>query len=558
MKMLSPIHVPCAPCAVFLVVSVLATLAGAQVGKLSGPLGPGRDVIQFAISPDGARAVYRADADRDEVFELYSVTTGGTGAPVKLHAALPSGRTVFGFLLDPYGARVVYHSNPVSSGKIELFSVPADASLAPVRLNGPFSVVTGGVQTIALFGEPLYAVTPDGARVVFVAVMDVGVQADIYSAPIDGSTPAIKLNPTFGLVGGKSVSTVSHFRISADGSRVVYEAVQDTDGVVELYSVPVDGSSPSVKLNGALVTDGDVVTDAFAIAADSTRVVYLADQDSDRVNELYSAPLDGSSTALKINAPLTSGGEVLRDFALAPDGTRVLYRADQDVDGAVQLYSVPLDGSQAPVALGGSSTSGRTVMHFAISPDGSRVAYCADQDSFHLLAPFSAPVDGSAPATALATLLPPDADVFPEMRFTPDSNEILFVADAEQNQRFDLFAVPVDGSALPRRLSAAVSHADVRAWRLTPDGTRVVLLADAELDEVPELYQVGIVGGAMQKVCPTLPAGREVLSRFVSRDDGVFYLSDKAQDDVFELFRMVRPGTRSSPPPGSASRPSGP
>src|SRR5262245_9760432 len=378
MKTFTPIHVQLAPCVAFLLVSALVPLAGAQVRKLSGPLGPGRDVIQFAVTPDGQRAVYRADADRDQVFELYSVSTDGLGAAVKLHAALPSGRTVFGFVLDLYGTRVVYHSNPVASGKVELFSVPADASLAPVRLNDPIDMFTGGVQTIGLFGEPLYAVTPDGARVIFVAAIELSsAKPDIYSAPIDGSTPAIRLNPT--IVNGH-ISNTSHFRISANSSRVVYEATQDTPDVVELYSVPIDGSSPAVKLNGALVAGGNVVTDAFAISADSSRVVYLADQDNDRVNELYSAPLDGSSSALKLNAPLTGGGEVLRDFALSPDGSRVVYRADQDTDGAVQLYSVPLDGSQAPVVLGGSSTSGRTVMHFAISPDGSRVAYCADQD----------------------------------------------------------------------------------------------------------------------------------------------------------------------------------
>jgi hypothetical protein len=41
--------------------------------KLSGPLVVGGNVTDFQISPNGQRVVYRADADTDNVFELYSV-----------------------------------------------------------------------------------------------------------------------------------------------------------------------------------------------------------------------------------------------------------------------------------------------------------------------------------------------------------------------------------------------------------------------------------------------------------------------------------------------------
>jgi hypothetical protein len=41
--------------------------------KLSGPLVLGGDVTNFQISPNGQRVVYRADADTDEEFNLYSV-----------------------------------------------------------------------------------------------------------------------------------------------------------------------------------------------------------------------------------------------------------------------------------------------------------------------------------------------------------------------------------------------------------------------------------------------------------------------------------------------------
>ena len=100
---------------------------------------------------------------------------------------------------------------------------------------------------------------------------------------------------------------VDDFKISSDSSRVVYRADQDTNGVDELYSVPIGGGTP-VKLNDLLVADGDV--HSFRISPDSSRVVYLADQDTDEVDELYSVPINGDMP-VKLNGPLVERGDVL-------------------------------------------------------------------------------------------------------------------------------------------------------------------------------------------------------------------------------------------------------
>ncbi len=47
--------------------------------------------------------------------------------------------------------------------------------------------------------------------------------------------------------------------------------------------------------------------------------------------------------ATKLNMPLPAGGSVV-EFRITPDGSRVVYRADQDVDNVFELYSVPVQG----------------------------------------------------------------------------------------------------------------------------------------------------------------------------------------------------------------------
>ena len=135
--------------------------------------------------------------------------------------------------------------------------------------------------------------------------------------------------------------------MSADSKYVVYRTDQDTTDVYELYSVPITGGT-STKLNGILTPDGNVfANNNFQISPDSSRVVYVADQDADDVLELYSVPITGGYSA-KLNGILTPGGNVFAgttsSFQISPDSSRVVYVADQDTDDIFELYSVPITG----------------------------------------------------------------------------------------------------------------------------------------------------------------------------------------------------------------------
>ena len=73
-----------------------------------------------------------------------------------------------------------------------------------------------------------------------------------------------------------------------------------------LYSVPI-GGGPVTKLNSLLSVGGDVAD--FVISLDAARVVYRADQQTDGVVELYSVPIAGGPVT-RLNGPLTAGGNV--------------------------------------------------------------------------------------------------------------------------------------------------------------------------------------------------------------------------------------------------------
>ena len=350
-----------------LTLAVVLTIHLAQAAqnnrKLSGTMPAFGDVSAIAplISPDGHYVVYVADQTTDGANELWSAPLTGADAPVRVSGALPTTSTISSFIITPDSQRVIYLAPQDTPGMVELYSAPITGGL-PLKLNAALSA-TDGVTG--------FEISPDGEQVVYQATQSAPGVRNLYAVPIEGGA-VITLNSPL-IAGG----TVSFFRISADSSRVVYLADQDTDNVSELYSVPLTGGLPT-KLNGALVTGGDVQCCGFTISADNARVAYLADQDSDNVIELYSAPITGGATT-KLNGPLVTGGNLL-SFQLSPDGSRAVYWADQDTVGVNELYSVPIVGGAA-AKLNDPLANNGDVDTYAISADSGRVVYSAAQDT---------------------------------------------------------------------------------------------------------------------------------------------------------------------------------
>ncbi len=229
----------------------------------------------FQISPDSSQVVYRADQQTDNVTELYSVPIGGPAAAgIKINGALVALGSVYNFQISPDSSRVVYRANQHTATVFELYSVPIGGpAAAGIKLNGAL-VALGSVYN--------FQISPDSSRVVYRANQDTATVFELYSVPIGGPAGSgVKINGALVALGN-----VNTFQFSPDSSRVVYQADQDTATVFELYSVPIGGpAAAGIKLNGALVASGNV--GLFQISPDNGRVLYVADQDTNDVFELY-------------------------------------------------------------------------------------------------------------------------------------------------------------------------------------------------------------------------------------------------------------------------------
>ncbi|MEM9693278.1 MAG: hypothetical protein AAGA56_12085, partial [Myxococcota bacterium] len=102
--------------------------------------------------------------------------------------------------------------------------------------------------------------------------------------------------------------------------------------------------------------DGGNVIPGFFVSPNSDRIVYRADQDEEGVVELYLRSL-GDGTIVKLNGPFTRGGNVLNDafdsirvvfsrsVGFSPAGSHVVYIADQDTDQSFEIYATRVDGT---------------------------------------------------------------------------------------------------------------------------------------------------------------------------------------------------------------------
>lgn len=508
--------------------------------KLSVGLDDAR-VIDPVLAPNGGRVVL-IHLGENLLVDLYSVPVAGGRFPVKL--TVSSEESARFVAISPDSTRVLY-TLPAGTGepgdpvRRELFSVPiAGPSSASVKLAADISTATR------------VRVSPDSRKVVFAPPAGDRLRV----VPIAGPASAgQRLTDPF-VAGGR----VDEFRISANSGSVVYRADQDTDGVSELYRVPLTLSPApdplTTKLNGPLAPGGDV--DQFTLVPNNGPVVYLADQDTDAVRELYRVGLGGAGRA-KLNRTLPSGwnvfspneapGEDDLPARVLPDGSRVVYEIGDVVNGRVfhEFYSVPIAGpgsasvrlDHPPLIPPGEIFA----LDYTISADSKRVVYTMVDQSLPgepnlppvwlLSVPAAGPASASRaltfPATAaLIHTLSPDSQrvayIYQDnllsvpiaggtsvrlngtenlrgafLRINATSTRVAYEARTVTGDA--LFSAPLDGSGTRYNLTESLEDAwDVTGRALTPSGTRVIYrVRRGDLDAPVELFSSELVPGVL-------------------------------------------------------------
>lgn len=211
-----------------------------------------------------------------------------------------------------------------------------------------------------------HAILPDG-RVVLLAAQT----ADVFELFLVGPRGGAWTRLSAPLA--TDVDVEAGFVVSADGGHVLYRTTDTDVGVTELWQVAVANPGVARKVNGALVAGGNV-SRVFALSADGGRAAYVADQDTDGLDEAYAVDLTTATPgpSVKLNPPTT---DAVWDLRLSRDGGRVVYRAYEGLTGRTQLnlVEVAAPGTATPITYADGAEG--QVESYQLSPAGDAVLF---------------------------------------------------------------------------------------------------------------------------------------------------------------------------------------
>src|SRR5690606_7685964 len=99
------------------------------------------------------------------------------------------------------------------------------------------------------------------------------------------------------------------------------------------------------RLNSTLALEGDVMfSGGVQFTPDGSRVLYVADERVDNMHELFSVPTAGGES-LRISPDMVESGDVLvNGILVTPDSARVVFLADANHNARFELFSAPTAG----------------------------------------------------------------------------------------------------------------------------------------------------------------------------------------------------------------------
>ncbi len=417
----------------------------------------GWNVLDYVISDDSNWVVFRADDyGSGGLNGLFSVPADGSLQPFVI-AVQQNGAAlnIDEYLISPSNDRVIFSGDLEIDGVVELFSRSIDLGGERVKLNHPL----GGWSVLDL------AVSDNGWWVVYRAD-DFGGRSGLYAVPANGSAQPVTLVAPAG-----AGADVLEFTISPDSSSVILLGDLDTNGVDELYRVPINGSSQRQKLNHDLGVWS--VTD-FAISGNGVWVAYRADDISGRM-ALYSVRANGGADPIILDAP-SAPGDVL-EFTITGDSQRVIYRGDLWEVDEHELFSTRINGLATPLRIS-HDLGDSDVLDFLVSPDGAWAVYRTDDYGSSLQALYSVPANGSVPAALLAYQAGGAPFGIHEYAVSADSNRVVWRGDLVTDGVDELFSRSVNGSGAAVKLNHDLGVWSVLDFDLSPNGRWVVYRAD--------------------------------------------------------------------------------
>ena len=254
---------------------------------------------EFALSPDQLKVALATTVGTTQ--SLY--TTPVEGGSLTLLASAQdefefSPQYIGGMKFSPDGSRVVYRKGPT------IWSVRTNGSAPAVEI----------VPNRDGWSSRNLDISPDGTTVAYTRLPPQDISMDLYVSPIDGNGPATHL--------WKNVGGLERLDFASDGKHVLFQEFRP-DGPGNwwfLWTAPTDGSKPAVELGG---------TFQYQVMPDGQSVIIAQDLNKDFLIEgFYQVPIEGGEPRLLVANPFPDGGiDAFSGWQLIDNGTKIVFTA---------------------------------------------------------------------------------------------------------------------------------------------------------------------------------------------------------------------------------------
>ena len=541
-------------------------VAGGDIRRLNHNFGPRGIVVDFKVSPDGQWVAYRGQSNEFEKLDLYKVNmlAGApsrlseidnantqvylfspdsqwlvfregfntiseglnlyqVGASETTAVELLDSSNMYDVVLDPSSTYIYLAFNssvvrfPLAGGPSETLVTGSDRisemkmspdgrHLAFSRMepsDPPHELWTYDLQTETLrlvYDVAIelwdFDITSDSQNVIFTGAYNEGPFAQLRRGSLlDGSVE--RLSPLFGLV-----PRLGDFRLSADGSRVLYAADLEAEGKMALFGVDVAGGAIRRFSDPPPAPDGLGVTD-FGFDDTGNSALFLIEQgDAEGVEAFSHAWIGGTQT--RLNQDMPAGGDVTD---LITHGGDVFFTAEGDRRDVVELYRVPVAGgavsqlNTSPTGIGGSAglralSADESIFAYAVEEAGVRRLYGQDLDGT------SSEAAGTSEGEGGPRLLDELTSVYDEFSvsgFDITNQWLAYVVRSEgpSEEQDSVWSVATARGQGPIALN---DQSLERVWGLdiTEDGQYAAYAAD--FDDATHLLTTPLAGGTTQQI----------------------------------------------------------
>lgn len=287
---------------------------------------------------------------------------------------------------------------------------------------------------------------------------------------------------------------VSGFTFTPDSETVVYLA--DVDGVGRLFRRAVDGSSPVEPLTDTLPATASI--DQWELTPDGTRVIFIADTDVDELFEVRIVEL-ATGEISSTGAPL-AGNRDAAVFDIADDGSRVVYEVGP-LDP--EVLSAPLPPTGSGVFRLSPTAAGQPVSLLGVSPGGEWTVTLVSPTATKAGGLFVSPTDGAAAPVPIVVLGAGDNESESAIRSTFDFAPIGELAAFSLAEGTGWYAntVRLDTAVTTLLIPSAPAPTTRQRATISPDGATAVV---ATTGPGTQLVAVPVDGGDATILAPGL------------------------------------------------------